>query len=76
MTQVELTQIKDTIKVTVLEAFNHFYEERWPALIKEHEENCKVGHRVSGSMYALKGLLIGLGIGSGGVSVWKLIGLL
>jgi hypothetical protein len=76
MTQVELTQIKDTIKVTVLEAFNHFYEVRWPALMEEHEANCAVGHRVSGGMYALKGLLLGLGIGSGGAGVWKLLGLL
>jgi hypothetical protein len=74
MTQVELTQIKDTIKVTVLEAFNDFYQNRWHVLIAEHEANCKTGHRLSGWMQVLKGLAIGLGVGSGGAGVWAIVG--
>jgi len=74
MTQVELTQIKDTIQVAVLEAFNDFYRNRWPVLIREHEANCKTGHRLSGWMQVLKGLAIGLGVGSGGAGVWAIIG--
>jgi hypothetical protein len=73
MNQVELDQIKTTIKATVLEAFDDFYRNRWPVLIQEHERNCKTGHRVSGWIYILKGLAVGIGVGSGGAGVWAIV---